>query len=642
MCNFTDASPIAKKERLDANKGCPSRRMILVGVAGASGSGKTTLAKELAQQLASPLNVCSADHYLDIAKVQRVGSWETPAGIAWEDMRNDLQRLTAMLERDENLPCEFVIGRRGARGPLELVRSGRGGTPLGTEPVVIVIEGYLLFHDKELCKMLDVALWIEADCDTCASRRCNREGGGRMSDAWCESYHKNVWKDYELYRGEQLANVPKALHLDGSLQPEALVTQAASHCREAIESRSHDAEFATEGAHKPMANTEVKTCFETDGNPGKITTFYDIDKEKLGEGSYGTVSKCTNKSTGAVRAVKSTFKSQMKNMERFKQEIAILKIMDHPNIIKLFDSFEDHHNIYLILELCSGGELVDRIIDAGHFTEAQASTVMQHMFRAIFYMHENHICHRDLKPENFLFATREPIEKSALKLIDFGSACKFAPDQVLLTKVGTPYYVAPQVLAGKYDQSADMWSLGVIMYVVLCGYPPFYGETDADVLAKVRLGNYCFIAADWKNLSEDARHLIRLLLKLNPRDRYTAEQALNHAWVRNKAPQAAQANAQSTLVDNLRGFRSQNRLKKAALHVTASQCGETQIKQLRDTLMALDGHSDGLLTAASQCPEAKNSSSPDAEGTTDGAENRRPSLHKNMLYHLVAYLSGKK
>jgi len=333
-------------------------------------------------------------------------------------------------------------------------------------------------------------------------------------------------------------------------------------------------------------------------NSGKITEFYDIDKKKLGEGSYGAVSKCTNKATGVTRAVKAISKSQMKNLDRFKQEIAIMKIMDHPNIIKLYESFEDHRNIYLILEICAGGELFDRIIDMGHFTEVQAAIVMQHMFRAIFYMHENHIVHRDLKPENFLFTTKEPIEKTHFKVIDFGLACKFTAEQVLTTKAGTPYYVAPQVLAGKYGPESDLWSLGVIMYVVLCGYPPFYGETDADVLAKVRLGNFSFAAADWKNVSDDAKNLIKSLLKMNPRDRYTAEQALNHVWVRNKAPKATNVALGSGIVDNLKGFRSQNKLKKAALHVIASQLGEKQIKDLRETFMQLDHNGDGLLTAA--------------------------------------------
>eukprot|EP00812_Abedinium_dasypus_P012548 NODE_605_length_1450_cov_685.542652.p1 GENE.NODE_605_length_1450_cov_685.542652~~NODE_605_length_1450_cov_685.542652.p1 ORF type:complete len:404 (-),score=135.79 NODE_605_length_1450_cov_685.542652:224-1279(-) len=225
--------------------------------------------------------------------------------------------------------------------------------------------------------------------------------------------------------------------------------------------------------------------------------------------------------------------------------------------------------------------------------------MMQHLFRAIFYMHENHVAHRDLKPENFLFTTKEtPFDKASLKVIDFGLACKFQQGQVLTTKAGTPYYVAPQVLQGKYDQLADIWSLGVIMYVLLCGYPPFYGDTDADVLAKVRLGNFSFNAADWKNISEDAKNLIRNLLKLAPKERYSAEQALNHVWIKNKAPQAKNVPIQSGLVDHLRAFRTQNKLKKAALQVIAQQLGESQIKALRDIFMQLDGNGDGLLTVA--------------------------------------------
>merc|ERR1712232_1297782 len=175
-------------------------------------------------------------------------------------------------------------------------------------------------------------------------------------------------------------------------------------------------------------------------------------------------------------------------------------------------------------------------------------------------MHENHVCHRDLKPENFIFSTKEPIEKTLLKIIDFGLSCSFKEGQVLTTKAGTPYYVAPQVLAGKYDHQSDLWSLGVIMYVLLCGYPPFFGETDAEVLSKVRLGNFSFNAADWKNVSEDAKNLIRMLLKMNPKDRYTAEQCLNHEWIKNKAPKASNVSLQTNYVDNLRSFRSQDKL----------------------------------------------------------------------------------
>merc|ERR1712048_182725 len=180
--------------------------------------------------------------------------------------------------------------------------------------------------------------------------------------------------------------------------------------------------------------------------------------------------------------------------------------------------------------------------------------------------------------------------------IDFGLSCKFDANQVLTTKAGTPYYVAPQVLAGKYDHLSDLWSCGVIMYVLLCGYPPFFGETDAEVLSKVRLGNFSFNASDWKDVSEDAKNLIRMMLKMNPRDRYTAEQALNHEWIKNKAPKASNVALSSGIVDNLRGFRSQNKLKKAALHIIANQLDADSIKQLRDTFMMLDENGDGQLT----------------------------------------------
>eukprot|EP00435_Cladocopium_sp_Y103_P070865 s25_g36.t1 len=180
-------------------------------------------------------------------------------------------------------------------------------------------------------------------------------------------------------------------------------------------------------------------------------------------------------------------------------------------------------------------------------------------------MHQCHYTHRDLKPENFIFTTKEgldqairhngelraaitvslseAIEKSVLKLIDFGLAREFQPEQVLTTKAGTPYYVAPQVLAGKYDHMADMWSLGVIMYVMLCGYPPFYGESDQEVLDEVRQGKVK------KNVSEDAKALIKNLLQMNPKERYTAEQALNDVWIKEKAPKAKDVNLQDGFVD---------------------------------------------------------------------------------------------
>eukprot|EP00435_Cladocopium_sp_Y103_P060335 s288_g22.t1 len=162
-------------------------------------------------------------------------------------------------------------------------------------------------------------------------------------------------------------------------------------------------------------------------NTGKITDYYQLDKKKLGEGSYGSVCKATNISTKAIRAVKTISKSQMKNLERFKQEIAIMKMMDHPNIIKLFE------NIYLVMELCSGGELFDRIIESGHFSEQQAAILMQQIIRAIYYMHENQVCHRDLKPENFLFMTKDLGEphRALMQIFSFGFPTDAAMSSIL-------------------------------------------------------------------------------------------------------------------------------------------------------------------------------------------------------------------
>eukprot|EP00921_Rhytidocystis_pertsovi_P015571 GHVQ01024763.1.p1 GENE.GHVQ01024763.1~~GHVQ01024763.1.p1 ORF type:complete len:591 (-),score=80.89 GHVQ01024763.1:886-2658(-) len=327
---------------------------------------------------------------------------------------------------------------------------------------------------------------------------------------------------------------------------------------------------------------------------GVLTSFYTLDQKKLGQGTYGSVCKGRSKDTGQVRAVKTISKSQVKNLERFRLEISIMKSLDHPNIIKLFETFEDHRNIYLVMELSQGGELFDRIIEEGRFTEKDGARLMKQIFSAVHYLHSNHIMHRDLKPENFLFLSKS--RDSPLKIIDFGLSCRFKPGDTASTKAGTPYYVAPQVLQGKYDASCDDWSCGVIMYILLCGYPPFYGETDADVLAKVKSGTFSFSGPEWKRVSEDAIDLIRKLLRINPRERYTSEDALKHPWIQSMAKNSKSVALPDTLMANLKGFRAQNKLKKAALTVIAQHMSEKEIDHLRNIFVTLDVDNSGTLS----------------------------------------------
>eukprot|EP00928_Gymnodinium_smaydae_P078731 TRINITY_DN62820_c0_g1_i1.p1 TRINITY_DN62820_c0_g1~~TRINITY_DN62820_c0_g1_i1.p1 ORF type:complete len:546 (-),score=139.23 TRINITY_DN62820_c0_g1_i1:226-1863(-) len=330
-------------------------------------------------------------------------------------------------------------------------------------------------------------------------------------------------------------------------------------------------------------------------NPKYLRDVYDIQPGRvLGQGSYGSVRKVVHRVTGEVRAVKTVMKTKAEKLTRLQREIAIMKRLDHPNIVNLIETFEDAKAVHLAMELCQGGELFERIIEAKCFTEAQAAVVMQQILRSVYYMHENGICHRDIKPENFLFLTKDPIERNVLKVIDFGLSCKACSN--MTTKAGTPFYVAPQVLRGNYSESCDLWSCGVIMYTLLCGYPPFHGKTDGEVLSKVRKGNYEFEAKHWRGVSEDAKMLIRNLLAFNQEDRYSADEALRHTWIIDKAPRAGTVALADSFVENLQGFHKHGKLKKAALNIIAGRLKEGQVKRLREAFHAFDRNGDGLLT----------------------------------------------
>ncbi|KAL4472084.1 hypothetical protein ABPG72_001082 [Tetrahymena utriculariae] len=327
-------------------------------------------------------------------------------------------------------------------------------------------------------------------------------------------------------------------------------------------------------------------------NKGKIEDSYDIDPKKvLGSGTYGMVFKAKKKGTKITRAIKQIPKKKVKNQERFQREIEIMSSLDHPNIIKLYETFEDDKNIYLVMEVCEGGELFDRIIERGFFSEVDARTIFTQIMQAINYCHSKSISHRDLKPENFLFLTKH--DDSPIKVIDFGLSKNFDHNQAMTTKAGTPYYISPEVLQGKYDESCDIWSGGVILYILLSGNPPFYGDTDPEILEAVKKGQFSFDIPEFSSVSQEAQDLIRKMIT-TPDKRLKSFEVLNHPWMKQDIKQKGKNLPLN--FNALKNFTQHHKLKKVALTFIASQLSESEISDLGRLFRQLDKNGDGVLT----------------------------------------------
>ncbi|KAE8622762.1 hypothetical protein XENTR_v10005364 [Xenopus tropicalis] len=251
--------------------------------------------------------------------------------------------------------------------------------------------------------------------------------------------------------------------------------------------------------------------------------------EVLGSGAFSEVYLVKHRSTGqhyALKCIKKVNSSRDKSLEN---EIAVLKRIKHENIVTLEDIYESSSHFYLVMQLVSGGELFDRILERGVYTEKDASNVIRQVLSAVKYLHDNGIVHRDLKPENLLYLT--PDENSKIMITDFGLS-KMEENGIMSTACGTPGYVAPEVLAQKpYSKAVDCWSIGVITYILLCGYPPFYEETESRLFEKIREGAYEFESPFWDDISKSAKDFISCLLEKDSKKRYNCEKALKHPWI---------------------------------------------------------------------------------------------------------------
>ncbi|KAG0470896.1 hypothetical protein HPP92_017016 [Vanilla planifolia] len=377
-----------------------------------------------------------------------------------------------------------------------------------------------------------------------------------------------------------------------------------------------------------------------------VKSYYTIGKV-LGRGQFGVTYLCTEIATGHSYACKSISKRKLvhkSDKEDIKREVQIMQhLTGQSNIVEFKGAYEDKHSVNIVMELCAGGELFDRIIAKGHYSERSAASICRAIVNVVNICHFMGVMHRDLKPENFLLGNTN--EYVGLKATDFGLSVFIEEGKVYRDIVGSAYYVAPEVLKRSYGKEIDMWSAGVILYILLSGVPPFWAENEKGIFDAILQGDIDFESAPWPSISNSAKDLVRKMLTQNPKQRITSAQALEHPWIK-VGGEASDKPIDSAVLSRMNQFRAMNKLKKMALKVIAENLTEEEIVGLKQMFANMDTDNSGTITYEElktglarlgsklsdvEVKQLMEAADVDGDGTIDYIEFITATMHKHKL-----------
>ncbi|KAL1562481.1 Calcium-dependent protein kinase 15 [Salvia divinorum] len=371
---------------------------------------------------------------------------------------------------------------------------------------------------------------------------------------------------------------------------------------------------------------------------------YSVGKE-LGRGQFGVTYMCTEIATGQSYACKSILKRKLASKtdkQDMKREVDIMQhLSGQHNIVEFKGAFEDRQSVHLIMEVCRGGELFDSIIAQGHYSERAASDLCRQILNVVQNCHFMGVMHRDLKPENFLLSSKD--DKATLKATDFGLSVFIEEGKVYRDIVGSAYYVAPEVLWRSYGKEIDVWSAGVILYILLSGVPPFWAETEKGIFDAILNEEVDFDSQPWPSISNSAKDLVRKMLNKDPKRRITSAQVLEHPWIKG---QASDKPIDSAVLSRMKQFRAMNKLKKLALKVIAQSLSEEEIKGLKAMFTNMDTDNSGTITyeelktglarlgsklSETEVQQLMEAADVDGNGTIDYIEFITATMHRHKL-----------